>query len=202
MGEDGWRSPSFVYSRFRAATGCTGGWQVETVARRDQFNRRYKRNKDALEWLEAVALAVVAVALVFTFGVRMIRVDGESMLPTLQDGERLLISSLPYEPAYGDIIIIDQYTEYGEPLVKRVIGIGGDTIDIDFQAGVVYRNGEPLDEPYTAEPTYLQESVTFPVTVPQGCLFVMGDNRNHSTDSRDTRVGFIDVRDVLGRVLL
>ena len=175
---------------------------METVARRDQFNRRYKRNKDALEWLEAVALAVVAVALVFTFGVRMIRVDGESMLPSLQDGERLLISSLPYEPAYGDIIIIDQYTEYGEPLVKRVIGIGGDTIDIDFQAGVVYRNGEPLDEPYTAEPTYLQESVTFPVTVPQGCLFVMGDNRNHSTDSRDTRVGFIDVRDVLGRVLL
>ena len=81
-------------------------------------------------------------------------------------------------------------------------GIGGDTIDIDFQAGVVYRNGEPLDEPYTAEPTYLQESVTFPVTVPQGCLFVMGDNRNHSTDSRDTRVGFIDVGDVLGRVLL
>ena len=159
---------------------------METVARRDQFNRRYKRNKDALEWLESVALAVVAVALVFTFGVRMIRVDGESMLPTLQDGERLLISSLPYEPSYGDIIIIDQYTEYGEPLVKRVIGIGGDTIDIDFQAGVVYRNGEPLDEPYTAEPTYLQESVTFPVTVPQGCLFVMGDNRNHSTDSRDT----------------
>ena len=105
---------------------------METVARRDQCNRRYKRNKDALEWLEAVALAVVAVALVFTFGVRMIRVDGESMLPTLQDGERLLISSLPYEPAYGDIIIIDQYTEYGEPLVKRVIGIGGDTIDIDF----------------------------------------------------------------------
>lgn len=174
---------------------------METVARRDQFNRRYKRNKDAFEWLEAVALAVVAVALVFTFGVRMIRVDGESMLPTLQDGERLLISSLPYEPAYGDIIIIDQYTEYGEPLVKRVIGIGGDTIDIDFQAGVVYRNGEPLDEPYTAEPTYLQESVTFPVTVPQGCLFVMGDNRNHSTDSRDDRVGFVDERDVLGRLL-
>ena len=82
-----------------------------------------------------------------------------------------------------------------------MIGIEGDTIDIDFQNGIVYLNGEVLEEPYTAEPTYLQESVTFPVTVPEGCLFVMGDNRNHSTDSRDDRVGFVDERDVLGRLL-
>ena len=97
--------------------------------------------------------------------------------------------------------MIDAYTAYGDPLVKRVIGIEGDTIDIDFQNGIVYLNGEALEEPYTAEPTYLQESVTFPVTVPEGCLFVMGDNRNHSTDSRDDRVGFVDERDVLGRLL-
>ena len=141
------------------------------------------------------------VALIFTFGVRMIRVDGESMLPTLQDGQRLMITSYPYTPQRGDIVVIDAYTAYGDPLVKRVIGIEGDTIDIDFQNGIVYLNGEALEEPYTAEPTYLQESVTFPVTVPEGCLFVMGDNRNHSTDSRDDRVGFVDERDVLGRLL-
>ena len=174
---------------------------METVACRDRFNKKFRRNKDNLEWLEAIVLAVVAVALIFTFGVRMIRVDGESMLPTLQDGQRLMFSSYPYPPQRGDFVVTDAYTAYGDPLVKRVIGIEGDTIDIDFQNGIVYLNGEVLEEPYTAEPTYLQESVTFPVTVPEGCLFVMGDNRNHSTDSRDDRVGFVDERDVLGRLL-
>lgn len=168
---------------------------------RDRFNRRFRHNRDALEWYEAVVLALVAVALVFTFGVRMIRVQGESMLPTLQSGQRLLITSFPRELTYGDIVIIDEYTSYGKPLVKRVIGMEGDTIDIDFEAGVVYRNGEALDEPYTAEPTYLQETMEFPVTVPEGCIFVLGDNRNYSTDSRDERVGFVDLRDVLGCVI-
>ena len=95
--------------------------QEESV--RDRFNRQFKRNRDLLEWFEAIVLAIVAVALVFTFGVRMIRVDGHSMYPTLQDGERLLISSLPYTPQYGDIVVIDEYTSYGRPLVKRVIGL-------------------------------------------------------------------------------
>ena len=99
-------------------------------------------------------------------------------------------------------MVSDEYTSYGRPLVKRVIGMAGDTIDIDFENGVVYRNGNALDEPYTAEPTYLQETVTFPVTVPEGCIFVMGDNRNNSTDSRSASVGFIDTRDVLGRVIM
>ena len=83
-----------------------------------------------------------------------------------------------------------------------VIGKGGDTIDIDFAAGIVYRNGVALDEPYTAEPTYLYESVDFPITVPDGCLFLMGDNRNNSTDSRDTRVGCVDERDIMGAAVL
>lgn len=112
----------------------------------------------------------------------------------------------PYQPFkkpdYDDIVVVDGYTEYGRPLVKRVIGKGGDTIDIDFTAGIVYRNGEALDEPYTAEPTYLYESVDFPITVPDGCLFLMGDNRNNSTDSRDTRVGCVDERDIMGAAVL
>ena len=105
---------------------------TQDLSLRDRFNQQFKRNRDLLEWFEAIVLAVGAVALVFTFGVRMIRVDGRSMQPTLQDGERLLISSLPYTPHYGDIVIIDQYTSYGQPLVKRVIGMAGGTIDIDF----------------------------------------------------------------------
>ena len=116
-------------------------------------------------------------------------------------GERILIN-LMKQPDYGDIVVVDGYTSYGKPLVKRVIGKGGDTINIDFAAGIVYRNGVALDEPYTAEPTYLYESVDFPITVPDGCLFVMGDNRNNSTDSRDSRVGCVDERDIMGAAML
>ena len=155
---------------------------VENMAA--SFKDRYRRNKETLEWYDALAMAVAVIALVFTFGVRIVKVDGHSMDPTLSNGERILINLLK-KPDYDDII-----------------GKGGDTIDIDFTAGIVYRNGEALDEPYTAEPTYLYESVDFPITVPDGCLFLMGDNRNNSTDSRDTRVGCVDERDIMGAAAL
>lgn len=139
--------------------------------------------------------------LLFTFVARICLVDGASMNPGLQDQDRVIITSQPYRPAYGDVVVVDSYTPHGKPLVKRVIGMAGDTIDIDFTAGVVYRNGQALEEPYTAEPTYLKEDRDFPLTVPEGTLFVMGDNRNHSLDSRSQEVGCIDPRDVLGKVL-
>ena len=97
---------------------------------------------------------------------------------------------------------MDSYTSYGKPLVKRVIAKGGDTISIDYDSGMVMVNGEVLQEDYIAEPTYLGYDVTFPYTVPEGTVFVMGDNRNQSLDSRSTYVGCIDERDILGRVLL
>lgn len=164
------------------------------------FAKRYKRNKETLEWYDCLALSIVIIALVFTFCVRVVRVDGNSMVPSLLNEERILITGLGTLD-YGDVVVVDSYTDYGRPLVKRVIGKAGDTIDIDFAAGIVYRNDIPLTEPYTAEPTWLFESVTFPVTVPQGRLFLMGDNRNNSTDSRDTRVGCVPVDDILGRAL-
>ena len=95
------------------------------------FKDRYRRNKEALEWYDALAMAVAVIALVFTFGVRIVKVDGHSMDPTLSNGERILINLLK-KPGYDDIVVVDGYTEYGRPLVKRVIGKGGDTIDIDF----------------------------------------------------------------------
>ena len=167
----------------------------------ESFKKLYRRNKEALEWYDALAMAVAVIAIVFTFFVRIVKVDGHSMDPTLFNGERILIN-LMKQPDYGDIVVVDGYTSYGKPLVKRVIGKGGDTIDIDFASGIVYRNGVALDEPYTAEPTYLYESVDFPITVPDGCLFVMGDNRNNSTDSRDSRVGCVDERDIMGAAML
>ncbi len=173
----------------------------KTVKEAFALEKRVTHNKNLLEELDSIVLSLLAIVLVFSFGVRICRVDGSSMNPGLLDGERVLISSLPYRPAYGDVVVVDSYIEYGKPLVKRVIGLPGDTIDIDFGSGVVYRNGQALDEPYTAEPTYLKEEKDFPLTVPAGSLFVMGDNRNHSLDSRSTEIGFIDERDILGKAL-
>lgn len=164
------------------------------------FKDRYKRNKEILEWYDALAVAVAVIALVFTFGLRVVQVDGHSMQPTLLNGERLLMTPLG-GPDYGDVVIVDSYIPYGKPLVKRVIGKAGDTIDIDFTAGIVYRNGEALDEPYTAEPTYTYEGIDFPLTVPDNCLFIMGDNRNGSKDSRSTDISCVDTRDILGTAL-
>lgn len=164
------------------------------------FKEKYRRNRDTLEWYDALAVAVAAIALIFTFAVRIVQVDGSSMNPTLYNGERVLIATF-LKPDYGDVVIIDSYIPYGKPLVKRVIGKAGDVIDIDFDKGIVYRNGEALDEPYTAEPTWTYESVDFPITVPDGCLFIMGDNRNNSKDSRDREIGCVDTRDVLGVAL-
>ena len=100
------------------------------------------------------------------------------------------------------MVIVDSYTAYGKPLVKRVIAKGGDVVNIDYQVGTVSVNGEVLQEAYIAEPTYLGYDVTFPYTVPEGTVFVMGDNRNASLDSRSSYVGCIDKRDILGKVLL
>jgi signal peptidase I len=165
------------------------------------MDRLAKQNRNALDWYESIVFAILLVAVIFTFAVRIVRVDGHSMDNTLADGERLLISSTPYTPERGQVVVVDRYAAYGKPLVKRVIAVGGDTVDINFGTGVVSVNGTPLEEPYTAEPTYLQESVTFPLTVPDGCLFLMGDNRNHSMDSRAEEIGCIDQRDILGRAL-
>ena len=165
------------------------------------FKDRYKRNKDILEWYDALAVAVAVIALVFTFSLRVVQVDGHSMQPTLLNGERLLMTPLK-TPDYGDIVIVDSYIPYGKPLVKRVIAKGGDTISIDYDAGTVEVNGELLQEDYIAAPTHLGYDVEFPYTVPEGTVFVMGDNRNESLDSRSSYVGCIDERDILGKVLL
>ena len=123
------------------------------------------------------------------------------MLPTLHGGDWLVVSSAVYdEPQYKDIVIVTQPNYFHEPIVKRVIATGGQTVDIDPVAGVVYVDGEALDEPYTLEPTYTLDDIQFPLKVPEGMLFVMGDNRNDSSDSRSSKVGLIDQRYVLGKV--
>ena len=175
------------------------------------------RGQNLLEWYEALISAALVLVLIFSFFFRIIQVDGSSMVPTLVNGDKLIVWGAGYTPQRGDVVIVDSYTSYGKPLVKRVIAKGGDTISIDYDSGVVMVNGEVsidyatgtvavngevLQEDYIAEPTYLGYDVQFPYTVPEGTVFVMGDNRNQSLDSRSTYVGCIDERDILGKVLV
>ena len=160
------------------------------------------RGQNVFEWYEALISAALVLVLIFSFFFRIIQVDGESMVPTLQNGDKLVVWGAGYEPQRGDVVIVDSYTAYGKPLVKRVIAKGGDTVSIDYETGTVMVNGEVLQEDYSAEPTYLGYDVEFPYTVPEGTVFVMGDNRNASLDSRSTYVGCIDERDILGKVLV
>ena len=160
------------------------------------------RGQGMLEWYEALISAALVLVLIFSFFFRIIQVDGSSMVPTLVNGDKLIVWGAGYTPQRGDVVIVDSYTSYGKPLVKRVIAKGGDTVSIDYATGTVAVNGEVLQEDYIAEPTYLGYDVTFPYTVPEGTVFVMGDNRNESLDSRSSYVGCIDERDILGKVLL
>ena len=160
--------------------------------------------RELYEWVQALVSSVLAVVLIFTFAIRMIGVDGHSMVPTLQDGDRLLVLTplLYHDYQYGDIVIVRKDSFDVNPIVKRVIATAGQTVDIDFSAGAVYVDGKLLDEPYIRELTFREEGTQFPLTVPEGSIFVMGDNRNESTDSRSSRLGTVDVRYVIGRAVL
>lgn len=144
--------------------------------------------------------ALVIIAVLFTFAIRFVGVDGSSMYPTLEHGDWLLVSAINTEIKTGDIVISTQPNAFNEPLVKRVIAKGGQTVDINFTTGTVYVDGVELDEPYISDRTYTSEGMTFPLIVPEGKLFLMGDNRNDSTDSRSPMVGCVDERYVLGVV--
>lgn len=162
------------------------------------------------DWITFIFSCVLCFVILFTLLVGVITVDGDSMLPTLQNKNMLLVTDVGYTPQYEDIVIVyapnlysKQTNEYGKTIVKRVIGLPGDKIRIDFGKGIVYRNGEALDEPYTNTLTTVQQN--FPnnkeVIVPENRIFVLGDNRNSSKDSRSYDIGMIDVRYVIGKSL-
>ncbi|HHT16519.1 MAG TPA: signal peptidase I [Papillibacter sp.] len=153
------------------------------------------------DWIQCIVSAVIFGILVFVFVGRVMGVDGMSMLPTLHHNDKFVMSNLFYSPEYGDIVVIKTDAFGDTPIVKRVIATEGQTVDIDFDTGVVYVDGIPLDEPYTNAPTFAREDFRGPVMVPKGHIFVMGDNRNASADSRSNLVGFVDTRRILGRVL-
>ena len=167
-----------------------------------------KPSEDLFYWLNALTTALVSLVLVFTFVGRLTRVQGESMTNTLQDQQLLLVWSLGYEPKQGDIVVLNKTTvEHlgGVAIVKRVIATGGQTVDIDYETNSVYVDGVLLDEPYIREPmddvTADPNRTQTHFEVPEGEIFVMGDNRNNSDDSRDIRIGSIDEDYILGKAV-
>ena len=166
-------------------------------------NTQQTEPRVAYEWVQTLICSVLAVVLLFTFVGRVVVVDGESMRETLQDHDLVLLlnDALCREYEAQDIIVLSKETfENGSPIVKRVIATEGQTVEIDFNAGIVYVDGVMLEEPYTREPTWTEEGVDFPLTVPENHVFVLGDNRNRSSDSRHIDLGPIDERMVIGKV--
>lgn len=149
--------------------------------------------------LDSVKSAAIVVFLVFALAFRAVGVEGPSMRPTLEDGDWVAVAGAVCRFKRGDVVVVNQPWKRNVPIIKRVVAVGGDEVYIDFDRGEVYVDGEKLDEPYISEPTRLEYDVKFPLSVDEGKLFVMGDNRNVSMDSRSSDVGLIDERYVLGK---
>ncbi len=169
-----------------------------------EMSKRDSWANEVLEYAEMIITTIAVVMVLFTFVIRSAEVFGSSMYPTLEEGERILISKLFYEPKQGDIVVVPHPNmPEGEPaIIKRVIALEGQTVDIDFETGEVWVDGELLDEPYINEPTYDEQDFEGPLTVPKGEVFVLGDNRNASTDSRSDIFGTFDKDYILGRCIV
>ncbi len=164
-------------------------------------NRRFST---LYEVAATLMTAVILLLFLFAFIVRPVSVSGRSMNPTLASGDWLLISQSTAFPERGDIVVVSDTAEVHEPIIKRVIAVAGDTIDIDYDAGAVYVNGERVEEPYILsrmKKPLNASLLRLPLTVPEGCVFVMGDNRNISLDSRFSEIGIIDAREIQGRAV-
>ncbi len=181
------------------------------VSREDKTGN-FKQKETPLTWKQSAALYlhdlvvyVSVILLAFLLLFRIIVVSGDSMYSTLLDGDYLLlVSNLFYRsPEAGDIIVVSKDSfDDGKPIVKRVIATEGQIVDIDFENGIVYVDGLPLEEEYVNTPTNREEGMSFPLLVEENCCFVLGDNRNNSWDSRSTQIGLVDYREIIGKAFL
>ena len=175
-----------------------------------EANKKRSFIKELYEWVETFLVALAAVILIFTFLVKVVTVSGDSMRETFHNGDRLIISSIGYTPETGDVVVVDvshNLEKFGQtsnaPYIKRVIATEGQTVNIDPFSWAVYVDGKKLDEPYVYRCNNLpmtRGTIEYPYTVPEGCVFLMGDNRNGSSDSR--MLGAVESEYILGKVIL
>ncbi|MBQ8732797.1 MAG: signal peptidase I [Oscillospiraceae bacterium] len=174
------------------------------LQKKEPQEKPFSLKNEIYEWLESGVFALTVVVLIFTFLFRIVMVDGRSMQPTLQDQDRVITVSLFYKPAPGDIVVVTQPNAMNHSLIKRVIAVEGQTVFIDPETGDVSVDGKVLTEPYIMEkinPSKIGD-MKYPLTLKDGEVFVMGDNRNNSSDSRDSMIGIIDERYILGKAVL
>lgn len=162
---------------------------------------RFYVMKKLFEMLENICFSVLFITVVMTFFFRVIVVEGNSMNRTLSNGDRVIITNFCYTPQRGDIVVTDKNNYFKTPLIKRVIAIEGDTIKIDYSTGDVYINGEILSEDYIKEKIAISDKETLEITIPDGYVFLMGDNRNQSSDSRESVIGVINEKNIMGKAI-
>ena len=164
-------------------------------------NNNQKKYESIYDMVSIVVSSILMVAVIFSFVFKISTVSGESMENTLHDGDKLIISAITKDVEYGDVVVTSQPNAYEKVLIKRVIAVEGQTVWFDENTGKVIVDGRALDEPYIKEDMDFLASMSNLYTVPEGKVFVMGDNRNDSADSRDVNIGMIDERYMVGKVV-
>ena len=175
------------------------------------MDRNYRNNKCIIktgysgnwvfDWTKSIVTIMFIMLFILTFFFRIVNVDGDSMKNTLLNDEKLIVTSFMYTPTDGDIVVISHGQHLDEPIVKRVIATEGETLKIDFDKQKVYVNDKLIDEPYVSSEIVRGDTV-IPEIIPEGKIFVMGDNRRVSQDSRNAAVGTIDMESIVGKVVI
>ena len=169
-----------------------------------KLNNTYKTVTEYIySVFSTLLICMLVIFTAFTFFFRLVIVNGDSMYPTLQHTERIIISNFLYKPDYGDIIVLNKEETEDKAMIKRVIALPGDTVNIDFNSHIITINGKVIFENYEVyEPISEKGDFEYPLTVPEDAVYVLGDNRNNSIDSRYSEVGFVKLDEINGKALV